>query len=206
MRDYDIPINPNSRPTPVNTGLKLPITRLALLAVCVGMLAALYQQRQTAGAIFGPRLLPTANALVPTAPPLRLTVVPVPSTAPDFQAILVRANDVFRSARARADAADMTRVSTGAWLAYEREYAAELRSRNATERWALTAFAITSTVHHGDSAVICTTEKWDRAVLLSDGTLTQLDPLNLIERYTLVQDGASWLVSEIQYPASGCIS
>lgn len=205
MRQYDIPANPNNQPPPVNPGLQTHWLRIILLVIAISALAAVFPRGQRPSLPALPSLRAASTPAMPSPAPISATAVALPDRPPDFQAILLRANAAFGRARAKADSSSLAGIATGAWLRYEQEYNAQLRKRAATEQWSLTSFAISAVALHEAGAVVCTTERWERALRHADGTTEVLEPLSLAERYILVRQQAGWLIDDIQYPEQACI-
>jgi len=120
------------------------------------------------------------------------------------RAAVEEANASFIAARAKADSTLLRRIATGAWLVYEQSYIAELQRRAQTERWRNTAFDVHRIVIEDETAVVCTVERWEVAVVLAHGQPTSEQTQVWHERYILVHHDGAWLVSDILFGEESC--
>ncbi|MBK9715781.1 MAG: hypothetical protein IPO81_31530 [Kouleothrix sp.] len=215
MRSRDIPRNPNMPTVSGTQGLDSHWLRTIVLAVLVVLVGYLMRGRLVAPRMFLPVADIVRPALAPdTAAPTPAVVAPpepdaivgtaLPASLDKAQAreVLDRFNAAFRDGRARADAAGLAAVAAGAGLAYEQGQIALLRGAGQTQRWTPLSMDIQGVASHDGRVVVCTSERWERVAVGADGVAGPAEPLSYVERYTLVFQGNTWLVSELSYPAS----
>ena len=204
MIGRDFPGNPNRRPLSLIQGLQPHWIRTIMLLVIIALLIALRPAGKPANAVIVPPFGEPKLESTPTAQPIAATLVPVSPATPAVQAAIGRANDAFRTARAQVDVGPLIGVATDAWLEYEQNYIAQLRAQGTSERWSLKDLSVTGMVVHEANATVCTNEQWERVTIGAGGTASPATTLAFMERYSLIRQGANWMISEIRYEMEKC--
>ena len=129
---------------------------------------------------------------VNTAPAQQLSV------EDQLRALIERANRAFIEARGTGNAAPLTSVATGEWLAQEQAYLAAMRGRGQYERWRLIKLEYIKIDPTTNPAFVCTRETWEYTIVNSDGSVAASRTIVLSDGYYVTPTQSGWFVSRLE--------
>jgi hypothetical protein len=176
-----------------------PVALSAVILTMLGLTLAVYDA-YARGAFDPPRSVPQPVSLEPAFVVASQPVPVVLSDADQLIAAVRRANDAFIAARFQGNAAPLEAAATGPWLAQEQAYIAAMRSRFQTERWTMNSMEVVrAEVLPDGTGFVCTRERWDGAVIRTDGSTASARGYTLNEGYYLSRVGGEWRVFRVEF-------
>jgi hypothetical protein len=146
----------------------------------------------------------TISAPGKAAPPELALLTPVEiapaqqlSAEDQLRALIERANRAFIEARGSADAAPLSSVAIGDWLAQEQRYIAAMRGRGQYERWRMVKLEYIEINPHVNPMFVCTRETWEYSIVGPGGAATPTQTIVVSNGYYVTPTTGGWYVTRL---------